>query len=126
MLFIHLVTWHESCNNDGMGNIDNAARLAAIKLRKDRQVNTKIRTAISTSFLALGLGLFAAPAMASDETSIEAETRIVSTDQHSRESAKAANEAAVTEAVNAVIEATRLDLDIRLIGRTSVTVAAGQ
>lgn len=96
------------------------------ELRKDRQVNTKIRTAIGTSFLALGLGLFAAPAMATDDTSIDAKSSIESTDQHSRESAKAAHEEAVTEAVNAVIEATRLDLDIRLIGRTSVTVAASQ
>jgi hypothetical protein len=89
-------------------------------------VNTKIRTAISTSFLALGLGLFAAPAMASDNIGAPVENKTVSADQHSRESAKEANESAVTDAVNAVIEATRLDLDIRLIGRTSVTVAAGQ
>jgi len=89
-------------------------------------VNTKIRTAISTSFLALGLGLFAAPAMASDDSGTPVENKTVSADQHSRESAREANEAAVTDAVNAVIEATRLDLDIRLIGRTSVTVAAGQ
>lgn len=89
-------------------------------------MNTRIRTAISTSFLALGLGLFAAPVMASDDAKADADTRIESTDQHSREHARAANEAAVTDAVNAVIEATRLDLDIRLIGRTSVTVAASQ
>jgi hypothetical protein len=109
-----------------MGNIDNVAEVGRNELRKDRQVNTRIRTAISTSFLALGLGLFAAPAMASDDVSLDAESRIESTDQHSRENARAANEAAVADAVNAVIEATRLDLDIRLIGRTSVTVAASQ
>lgn len=63
--------------------------------------------------------------MASDDVS-DTETRIENTDQHSRESAREANEAAVTDAVNAVIEATRLDLDIRLIGHTSVTVAASQ
>ena len=109
-----------------MGKISNRPSQATRKLRKDRQVNTKIRTAISTSFLALGLGLFAAPAMASDDTGTPVENKTVSADQHSRESAKEANEAAVTDAVNAVIEATRLDLDIRLIGRTSVTVASGQ
>jgi hypothetical protein len=109
-----------------MGNISKRPSQATKMLRKDRQVNTKIRTAISTSFLALGLGLFAAPAMASDDNGQPVENKTVSADQLSRESAREANEAAVTEAVNAVIEATRLDLDIRLIGRTSVTVAAGQ
>jgi hypothetical protein len=89
-------------------------------------VNTKIRTAIGTAFLALGLGLVAAPATAGDEDRPAAEAKMTTPDQHSRESAKAANEAAVSEAVNAVIEATRLDLDIRLIGRRSVTVAAGE
>ena len=109
-----------------MGNIDYAAAIGCIELRKDRKVNTRIRTAISTSFLALGLGLFAAPAMASDDVHRDAETRTESTEQHSRDSARAANEAAVTDAVNALTEATRLDLDIRLIGHTSVTVAASQ
>jgi hypothetical protein len=108
-----------------MGNLDNAALDGRNRLRlRIRKVNKRIRNAISTSFLALGLGVLAAPAIAADDDTV-ATTMSTSTDRNSRENAKAANEAAVNEAVNAVIEATRLDLDIRLIGRTSVTVAAG-
>lgn len=41
----------------------------------------------------------------------------------SREHAAHANRQAVREAVSAVLEANRLDLDIRMIGRNSPTVA---
>lgn len=41
----------------------------------------------------------------------------------SREHAADANRQAVHEAVSAVLEANRLDLDIRMIGRSSATVA---
>ena len=108
-----------------MGNINSADRDGRMTLRKDRKVNKRIRLAISTSFLALGLGLVTAPALAGDSDEPAAETVTSTPDQHSRETARAANEAAVSEAVIAVMEANRLDLDIRLIGRTSVTVASG-
>jgi hypothetical protein len=124
-LFLLLfMDWHGMCNRESMGNINSADLDGRKTLRKDRKVNKRIRLAISTSFLALGLGLVTAPAFAGDSDEPAAET-VTTPDQHSRETAKAANEAAVSEAVNAVMDANRLDLDIRLIGRTSVTVASG-
>lgn len=43
--------------------------------------------------------------------------------QLNRDRARIANEAAAAEAAEAVLESTRLDLDIRLIGPTSIRVA---
>jgi len=45
------------------------------------------------------------------------------TDTAARQQAKAATEAATREAVAAVKDANRLDLDIRLVGPTSVRIA---
>ncbi len=95
------------------------------QLRKDTTVNTGTRLALNATLLALGLSLSAAQALADDVAEPTTATESTSPDQHSRENAKAANEAAVNEAVTAVIEATRLELDVRLIGPTSITVAAG-
>jgi hypothetical protein len=80
--------------------------------------------ATNTSVLALGLVLLTAPVLASDSKTPAAETTVSSSNLLSRESAREATEAAVSDAVNAVIAANRLDLDIRLIGRASVIVAA--
>jgi hypothetical protein len=52
-----------------------------------------------------------------------AETLIVNADQVSRDQLKKANAAAVKKAVETVIADTKLDLDIRLIGPTSVKIA---
>lgn len=46
--------------------------------------------------------------------------------ERSREQAREANEDAAREAADAVRNATQLDLDIRLIGPTSLTVAGGR
>jgi hypothetical protein len=82
--------------------------------------------ASNSTLLALGLALAAVPGFAADEAPVTAaESGASNPDQHSRERAKEANEAAVNDAVNAVIEANRLDLVIRLIGRTSITIASG-
>ncbi len=65
-----------------------------------------------------------APAMADDRVALD--TREVSSMQikeTSTEQARRANEAAVEDAARAVEADTRLDLDMRLIGRTSVLVA---
>lgn len=59
-----------------------------------------------------------------DTTIVSTETVIVSTEAASRESANAANKDAAEKAVEAVLTDTRLDLDIRLIGPTSVKIAS--
>ncbi len=65
-----------------------------------------------------------APAMADDRGPLEtSEMSSAQIEEASKEHAALANEAAVEEAAQAIKAATRLDLDIRLIGRTSVSIA---
>ncbi len=88
------------------------------------------RPKISNPATIAALLLFAAsintaPALAEDRNGYEAHD--VSPDQieeASREHARQANEAAVEDATRAIEADTQLDLDIRLIGRTSVRIAA--
>lgn len=93
-------------------------------------MNTGTRLAINATLLALGLALSGAQALASDvtepTTETDSEARVGTPDQLSLDSTRAATEVAVNDAIMAAIEATRLDLDIRLIGRTSIIVAAGK
>ncbi len=65
-----------------------------------------------------------APAMADDRGPLDAcEMPFAQIEEASKEHAAPANEAAVEKAAQAIKAATRLDLDIRLIGRTSVLIA---
>ena len=93
-------------------------------------MNTVTRLAINATLLALGLVLSGAQALASDvaepTTKTDSETQVGTPDQQSLDRTKAATEVAVNDAIMAAIEATRLDLDIRMIGRTSIIVAAGK
>lgn len=65
-------------------------------------------------------------ALANDEESTVVATAAVpvNTEATSRDGAKAANEDAAEKAVEAVLADNRLDLDIRLIGPTSVKIAS--
>lgn len=75
--------------------------------------------------LAVASVLFTHAAAADDDTTIvSAEKVTVSTEASSRDSADAANKDAAEKAVEAVLADTKLDLDIRLIGPTSVKVAS--
>jgi len=81
----------------------------------------------SKGALALTLtGLLAINVSFADDVAQSAATQTVQTesDQTSRELAKEANETAARQAVEAVLTEVKLDLDIRLIGPTSVTIAA--
>ncbi len=65
-----------------------------------------------------------APAIAEDRVRIDAdENPSEQIEEISREHARQANEAAVEDAARAVEADTRLDLDIKLIGRNSVIIA---
>jgi len=75
-----------------------------------------------TAGLAIASVLFANAATADDTVSTESST--VNVAKESLEQAKRANEAAVAAAVETVLVDTRLDLDIRLIGPTSVKIAS--
>ena len=79
--------------------------------------------------LALSLaGLLACHSGMADEVATDSEPRAttVDTEKVNRELAQIANKMAADQAAKSVIEATRLDLDIRLIGPTSVKIAGDQ
>jgi len=81
------------------------------------------RTLVAALALA---GLLAVNAAIGDEI-VVTETRDESTiqaDEQQRNLARKANEAAVEKAVEDVLASTKLDLDIRLIGPTSVMIAS--
>jgi len=80
-----------------------------------------------TLILALA-GLLAFNSSFADEVALKEAPKptVVDTDTVNRELAREANTAAAEQAVAAVIEETRLDLDIRLIGPTSVKIAGDQ
>jgi len=62
--------------------------------------------------------------VASTENSATTESSTIDVAKESLEQAKRANEAAAEAAVETVLADTRLDLDIRLIGPTSVKIAS--
>ena len=65
-----------------------------------------------------------APVVAEDQVSIDAdENPSEQIEKFSKEQARQANEAAVEDAARAVEADTRLDLDMKLIGRNSVIIA---
>ncbi len=73
--------------------------------------------------------LFAASAaVADDKDAVAATTATATADtaEVNRNLAEAAHTAAVEDAIEAVLAANKLDLDIRVIGRTSVTIADGR
>ena len=74
------------------------------------------------------VAVFAVPAAAEEEATDTLVTTAVKVDTNeaSRELAEVANATAAEDAAEAVLSATQLDLDIRLVGPTSVTIAAGR
>lgn len=74
-------------------------------------------------------GMLAAPAAATDDKDADAKlaaANVADAAELNRELAKSATTAAVEDAVEAVLAANKLDLDIRFVGRTSVKVADGR
>ena len=74
-------------------------------------------------------GMLVAPAAAADDKDAGAKMAAASaadTAELNRKLAKSATTAAVEDAVEAVLAENKLDLDIRIIGRTSVKIADGR
>ncbi len=83
--------------------------------------------AIIAALLLFAASTSTAPALADDRHGDEAnDVAPAQIEEASREHARQANETAVEDAARAVEADTRLDLDIRLIGRTSVRIAGDQ
>jgi hypothetical protein len=90
-------------------------------------VNTGIRFAINATIGSrAGAGASSGQRRCQPTTKAESAAQVGTPDQQSLDRTKAATDVAVNDAIMAAIEATRLDLDIRLIGRTSIIVAAGK
>lgn len=80
--------------------------------------------AVIAAILLLAGSVSTAPAMADDRGPLDAsEMSLAQIEEASKEHAALANEAAVEEAAQAIKAATRLNLDFRLIGRSSVLIA---
>ena len=107
-----MARWHGACTRREPIYWIRGRIVAAGSMNKDETMTNYKRW---TQALAMGI-LLAAPAAWADES--DAESR-----ETSREQARAANEDAARDAAEAVKAATRLDLDIRLIGPTSLKVA---
>ena len=94
---------------------------------RDREMSSrsKISNPATIAVLILFAGSSsAAPAIADDRDAFDAnEASSAQIEETSKEQARRANEAAVEEAARSVEADTRLDLDIRLIGRTSMIIA---
>ena len=70
--------------------------------------------------------LFAANAAVADDQDGIAAATVATTAELNRDLAALANTAAVKDAIEGVLAANKLDLDIRFIGRTSVKIADGR
>ena len=73
--------------------------------------------------------LFAASAAVADDQDVVAATTVATTAdtaELNRNFAASANTAAVEDAIEGVLAANKLDLDIRFIGRTSLKIADGR
>ncbi len=71
--------------------------------------------------------LFAASAaVADDKAVVTTATATADTTELNKNLAEAAHTAAVEDAIEGLLAANKLDLDIRVIGRTSVTIADGR
>ena len=80
---------------------------------------TFTRTLVVAALVAASL-----PAQADQAARADAVTRpAINTNTVNREQARTANEQAAEQAIEAVLEANRLDLDIKLIGPTSKKIA---
>jgi len=103
-----------------------------------RQGTMDMKTSVTATVLitlAIGGVVLGSPAKASDETRspliveapvVATAAAIPLTRDVNRERADAANEAAAERAVKSVLADTKLDLDIKLIGPTSVRIAGKQ
>ncbi len=112
--------------SDGDGMRRSGAILPP-KTYKDREMNTKVKLvnpAVIAALLLFAGSAGTAPARADDRIALRSsKAPSEQIEEISRSQARQANETAVEEAARAVEADTQLDLDIKLIGRTSMLIA---
>lgn len=84
-------------------------------------MNSKLGTLLSIVLMLVGIALFSASVLAAAPVAVEVVTTSMQT---TTQLATIANEEAVREAARSIQALNKLDLDIRLVGPTSVQVAA--
>ncbi len=84
-------------------------------------MNSKLGSLLSIVLMLVGSALFAASVLAAEPVAVEVATTSTAT---TTRLATIANEEAVREAARSIQALNKLDLDIRLVGPTSVKVAA--
>lgn len=84
-------------------------------------MNSKLGSLLSIVLMLVGSALFAASVLAAEPVAVEVATASTAT---TTRLATIANEEAVREAARSIQALNKLDLDIRLVGPTSVKVAA--
>lgn len=84
-------------------------------------MNSKLGTLLSIVLMLVGIALFSASVLAAAPVAVEV---VTTSTQTTTQLATIANEEAVREAARSIQALNKLDLDIRLVGPTSVQVAA--
>lgn len=83
-------------------------------------MNSKLGTTISTLLMLAGIAFWSVSVMAADEVTRQP---AATSQNETRALAEIANRAAANDASIRIRAVTRLDLDIELVGRTSVRIA---
>ena len=83
-------------------------------------MNSKLGTIVSTTLMLAGISLWSVSILAAENVN---SLPAAESQKDTRELAADANRAAANDAVTRIRAANRLDLDIELIGRTSVSIA---
>lgn len=89
----------------------------------DKDAEMKHKLTRATALILAGMLACNANAAEDDTPTKEADPTVVDATRLNRERAREATEQAARQAVQAVLESTKLDLDIRLIGPNSVKIA---
>ncbi len=84
-------------------------------------MNSKLGTLLSIVLMLVGIALFSASVLAAAPVAVEV---VTTRTQTTTQLATIANEEAVREAARSIQALNKLDLDIRLVGPTSVQVVA--
>ena len=87
-------------------------------------MNSKLGTTLSTLIIIVGIVIWSATVLAAESVSRETAAKDTSIKDSAARLATSANEEAVREAARSIQARTKLDLDIRLVGPTSIRLAA--
>ena len=124
LFYLIFLSWHGICNRDSIETRNLRRHPSGSRRRQTLEIEMKNKPTLVTGLLLAGL--LAVSTTFADEV-VATETRDDTTMRSSdvqRDRAKEANASAAEKAAEAVLADAKLDLNIRLIGPTSVKIAA--